>query len=69
MKEDKKGLKLIYKKSLAMELVREGFDIEYTSRNRNDERWQVYFFEDSEELRKSICKINGVEYIEGKRAE
>jgi hypothetical protein len=46
-----------------------GHDLEYTARNRNNPKYQVYFFKDSPELRKSICKINGVEYIDEKRAD
>ncbi|WP_377887966.1 hypothetical protein [Alkalihalobacillus sp. R86527] len=57
------GLKLIYKRSLAMALVRRGFDIEYTSRNRKNQRYQVYFFHDSPELRKNLAELSGKEYV------
>jgi hypothetical protein len=41
------GLKLIYKKTLAMDLVRLGYDLEYTAKNRDNKKYQVYFFHDS----------------------
>lgn len=56
------GIKMIYKKTLAMELIRDGFDLEYTTRNRKNRKYQCYAFEDSVELRKSIAQINNQEY-------
>jgi hypothetical protein len=56
------GMKLIYKKTLAMDLVKKGHDIEYTSRNRNNQKYQVYFFEDSPSLRKDMAELSGREY-------
>lgn len=61
----KVGLKNIYKKSLAMELVRKGNDIEHTMRNRNNLKYQVYVFVDTPKLRKDIAELNGKEYVEG----
>ena len=58
------GLKNIYKKSLAMELVRRGHDLEHTMRNRNNPKYQVFVFLDVPELRKDICSIQGIEYTE-----
>lgn len=58
------GIKLIYKKTLAMDLIRMGHDIEFTSRNRNNTRYQVYAFIDTPELRRDMCKITGRKYIE-----
>lgn len=65
MEEKKAGLKLIYKKTLAMELVRCGHDLEYTARNWNNDRYQIYFFRDCAELRKDIARINGQPYNAG----
>lgn len=48
-------MKLIYKKSMAIELIKMGNDLEYTSRNRNDPRWQVFFFEHTEKLNEDLA--------------
>ncbi|MDQ0220148.1 hypothetical protein ELQ35_22160 [Peribacillus cavernae] len=62
---EKKPLKLVYKKTLAINLVKMGHDIEYTARNKNNPRYQVFFFIDSPKLRREIAKINGQDYDEG----
>ncbi|MDQ0976508.1 hypothetical protein QFZ31_006386 [Neobacillus niacini] len=49
------GLKLIYKKSMALELIRMGNDLEYTSKNRENPKYQVYFFEHTEKLNQDIA--------------
>jgi hypothetical protein len=51
------GKKLIYKKTLAMDLVKKGHDIDYTARNRSNGNYQVYFFEDSPSLRKDLAEL------------
>ncbi|WP_342380401.1 hypothetical protein [Bacillus thuringiensis] len=56
------GIKMIYKKTLAMELIKAGHDLEYTTRNRKNRKYQCYAFNDSVELRKSIAKINNQRY-------
>ncbi|HDR7529727.1 TPA: hypothetical protein QCX69_000807 [Bacillus anthracis] len=56
------GIKMIYKKTLAMDLIKAGHDLEYTTRNRKNKKYQCYAFEDSVELRKSIAQINNQEY-------
>ncbi|GIX59820.1 hypothetical protein BPADB04_48500 [Bacillus paranthracis] len=56
------GIKMIYKKTLAMDLIRDGHNLEYTTRNRKNRKYQCYAFEDSVELRKSIAKINNQRY-------
>lgn len=45
-----------------MNLIKAGFDLEYTTRNRKNRKYQVYAFEDSIELRKSIARINNQSY-------
>ncbi|MBG9589526.1 hypothetical protein ABE26_21470 [Cytobacillus firmus] len=62
--EKKPKLRLIYKKTLAIDLVKCGHDIEYTARNRNNPKYQVYFFIDTPELRRDIAKINGQDFDE-----
>lgn len=56
------GIKMIYKKTLAMDLIKAGHDLEYTTRNRKNKKYQCYAFEDSVELRKSIAQINNQRY-------
>ncbi|WP_374054882.1 hypothetical protein [Rossellomorea sp. FM04394] len=58
------GKKLIYKKTLAMDLVKKGHDIDYTAKNRNNGKYQVYFFEDSPTLRKDLAELTGHRYEE-----
>ncbi len=58
------GKKNIYKKSLAMELVRCGHDIHHTFRNRQNPKWQIFVFNDSEELRRDMASLNNQEYTE-----
>lgn len=45
-----------------MDLIKAGHDLEYTTRNRKNKKYQCYAFEDSVELRKSIARINNQEY-------
>lgn len=63
------GLKLIYKKSLAIELIKMGNDLEYTARNRNDPRWQVYFFPHTEKLTQDPEILHERLHAERKRPE
>ncbi|PHC50195.1 hypothetical protein [Bacillus toyonensis] len=54
----KKPLKNIYKKTLAVELIRLGHDLNHTMRNRKDERFQVYVFVETPELIRDMMEIN-----------
>ncbi|MHA2888555.1 hypothetical protein [Bacillus cereus] len=54
----KKSLKNIYKKTLAIELIRLGHDLNHTMRNRKDERFQVYVFVETPELIRDMMEIN-----------
>ncbi|UDV85124.1 hypothetical protein [Bacillus cereus] len=56
------GIKMIYKKTLAMDLIKAGHDLEYTTRNQKNKTYQCYAFEDSVDLRKSIAQINNQRY-------
>lgn len=58
------GIKMIYKKTLAIELVKAGHDIEYTTRNRANRKYQCYAFIDSPELRQDLARITGKSYDE-----
>lgn len=64
MMEEKLPVKLIYKKSLFVELVRLDNNFLYSTRNRDNEKWQVYAFEDTEKLRKDIAELTGHTYDE-----
>ncbi|PGZ95177.1 hypothetical protein COE51_21350 [Bacillus pseudomycoides] len=63
------GIKMIYKKTLAMDLIKLGHDLEYTSKNRENQKYQVFFFQDCPQLRKDMCMLLGQEYIEEKRVD
>lgn len=55
--EENTGLKNIYKKSLAMELVRRGHDLEHTMRNRNNPKYQVFVFKDTPEFIRDLLDL------------
>ncbi|HFJ9439220.1 MULTISPECIES: hypothetical protein [Bacillus] len=50
-------LKNIYKKSLAMDLVRAGHDLHHTMRNRENSKYQVFVFEDTPKLIEDLLKL------------
>lgn len=50
--------KIIYTKKLALELRKAGFKLLKTGINENFPQYNTYIFEDSEELRQAISKIN-----------
>ncbi|GAB6612880.1 MULTISPECIES: hypothetical protein [Bacillus] len=54
----KKPLKNIYKKTLAIELIRLGHDLNHTMRNRKDDRFQVFVFVETPELIRDMMEIN-----------
>ncbi|WP_257391416.1 hypothetical protein [Cytobacillus gottheilii] len=60
-------LKNIYKKSLAMALVRAGNDLHHTMRNRENPKYQVYCFPHTKKLDRDIAELTGYKYEE--RAE
>jgi hypothetical protein len=55
---------LIYKKSLFVELVRLDHNFLYSTRNRENEKYQVYVFELTDRLIRDIVKLNGKDYTE-----
>lgn len=63
--EKKLPVKLIYKKSLFVELVRLDNNFLYSTRNREKSKWQVYAFQDTPKLRQDVAELNGQSYIEG----
>ncbi|PEM44853.1 hypothetical protein [Bacillus wiedmannii] len=54
----KKPLKNVYKKTLAIELIRLGHDLNHTMRNRKDDRFQVFVFVETPELIRDMMEIN-----------
>ncbi|ADH06308.1 hypothetical protein [Bacillus thuringiensis] len=56
--QKKKPLRNVYKKTLAIELIRLGHDLNHTMRNRKDERFQVYAFVETPELIRDMIEIN-----------
>ncbi|MFD6442389.1 hypothetical protein ACFWDG_21980 [Peribacillus sp. NPDC060186] len=51
------GLKNIYKKSLAMALIRAGHDLHHTMRNKNNSKYQVFVFPHTDELIKDLLEL------------
>ena len=53
--ENKKN---IYKKSLAIDLIKMGHDLIHTMTNKYDPRWQVFVFRDTPELVRDMIYLN-----------
>ncbi|WP_423478947.1 hypothetical protein [Priestia megaterium] len=62
MSKEKKKIKVIYKRSLFQLLVKRGHNFLYTTRNRNNPKFQCYMFEATEELDKDLAKLSHKEY-------
>ncbi|HFK1517137.1 TPA: hypothetical protein ACGXMA_002982 [Bacillus cereus] len=58
MKKKKQPLKNIYKKTLAIELIKLNHNLHHTMRNRKDERFQIYVFVETPELIRDMMEIN-----------
>ncbi|MFT7830057.1 hypothetical protein [Priestia megaterium] len=50
MNDEKPRLKNIYKKTLAMDLIRLGNNLSHSMRNRNNRRYQVFVFYEDDKL-------------------
>ena len=57
MKKEKLKLKNIYKKSIAIELIKLNHDLHHTMRNRSNEKYQIFVFEETPELIKDMLAI------------
>ncbi|MCU5578870.1 hypothetical protein OCF65_00010 [Bacillus toyonensis] len=55
--KEKPKLKNIYKKTLAIELIKMGHDLHHTMRNRKDERFQIYVLVETPELIRDLLHI------------
>lgn len=52
------GKKNIYKKTLAMELIKLGHNFLHSMRNRSNEKYQVYVFEETPELIEDMIHLS-----------
>ncbi|MGE7903438.1 hypothetical protein ACQKNS_03440 [Peribacillus sp. NPDC094092] len=57
------GLKNIYKKSLAIELIKRGHDLHHTMPNRNNRKYQVFVFPHTDELIKDLLELTKREEV------
>ncbi|HFK1791172.1 TPA: hypothetical protein ACGXGE_003953 [Bacillus pacificus] len=55
--KEKPKLKNLYKKSLAIELIKRGHDLHHTMRNRNNPKYQVYVLVETPELIRDMIAI------------
>ncbi|MDG4850518.1 hypothetical protein [Peribacillus frigoritolerans] len=60
--EEKMKVKIIYKKSLFVELVRRHHNFLYTTPNRENRKFQCFMFEETEELNKDLAELTGNKY-------
>jgi hypothetical protein len=58
------GRKNIYKKSLAIELIKRGHNFLYSTRNRANEKYQVYVFEESAEFIQDLLAVTKQQRIQ-----
>jgi len=57
MSEEKPKLKNIYRKSLAIDLIKLGNNLHHTMRNRNKPQYQVFAFVEDEKLIRDLLYI------------
>lgn len=57
MKKEKPKLKNIYKKSIAIELIKLNHNLHHTMRNRSNEKYQIFVFVETPELIKDMLAI------------
>ncbi|PGX99690.1 hypothetical protein [Bacillus thuringiensis] len=55
--KEKPKLKNLYKKTLAMELIRLGNDLHHTMRNRSNQKYQIYVMVETPELIRDMLAI------------
>ncbi|MGM2859642.1 hypothetical protein ACS2QN_03040 [Bacillus cereus group sp. Bce021] len=55
--KEKRPLKNIYKKSIAIELIKMGHDLHHTMKNRSNEKYQIYVFVETPELIRDMLAI------------
>ncbi|MGE1112163.1 hypothetical protein ACQJ0K_10405 [Priestia megaterium] len=57
MTEEKPRLKNIYRKSIAMDLIKMGNNLNHTMRNKHNSKYQVFVFHDNEKLIEDLLYI------------
>ncbi|PGM60054.1 hypothetical protein CN947_18960 [Bacillus cereus] len=62
--KEKPPMKNIYKKSLAIELIKLNHDLHHTMRNWNNTKYQVFVFIDTPALREDMTRLNNQVYFE-----
>lgn len=62
---EKPRLKNLYKKTLAIELIKRGHDLHHTMRNWHNPKYQVYVMVETPELIKDMIEINKRENAKG----
>ncbi len=64
--EDYPKVKVIYKKSVFVELVRLNHNFLYSTRNRDNRNFQCYMFQLTEELERDLAMLSDRKHIEMK---
>lgn len=54
------GKKNIYKKSLAIELIKKGHDLSHTMKNKHNPKYQVFVFNETPSLISDLLRINAI---------
>lgn len=54
-------IKNIYKKTLAMELIKKGHNFQFSKRNPKNRKYQIYAFEATEQLIRDMVEVNNNE--------
>jgi hypothetical protein len=60
---EKQKVKMIYKRSLFVELVRLNNNFLYSARNRENKKYQIFAFEQTEKLDRDLAMLTDHEYI------
>lgn len=55
--KEKPKLKNVYKKSIAIELIKLNHDLHHTMRNRSNEKYQIFVFVETPELIRDMLAI------------
>lgn len=48
---------VVFSKRLSKALISNGFELIKTEKNKNNPKYNVYIFEETQELKNNICKI------------
>lgn len=67
--KEKSPVKIIYKKRLMVELVRRDHNLLYSTKNKNNLKYQCFMFESTPELDKDLAELSGKDYVEDSNEE